>query len=106
MKRIMVRYKVKVGRAAENERYIKEVFEQLKRERPAGIRYASFKLEDGVSFVHIASSEAADGHNPLPELAAFKAFLGGVKERCEEPPVAMELTEVGSYAFFGNDPHG
>ena len=55
MKRVMVRYKVKADRATENERYIASVFEQLKREQPPGLRYASFKLGDGVSFVHIAS---------------------------------------------------
>jgi len=102
MKRTMVRYKVKAERAAENERYIAQVFEQLKRERPAGIRYAAFKLEDGVSFVHIVSYDGTDTHNPLTELSAFKTFAAGVKDRCEELPLIMELHEVGSYRFFGD----
>jgi hypothetical protein len=101
MKRRMVRYKVKAERAAENECYITQVFEQLERDRPAGVRYATFKLEDGVSFVHIVSYDKTDTHNPLTELAAFKTFAAGVKERCEEPPVIVELHEVGSYRFFG-----
>jgi hypothetical protein len=82
----MVRYKVKPDRAAENESYIAKVFEQLQRDQPPGLRYASFKLADG---------------NPLRELAAFKEFTARIKERCEEPPVAADLTEVGSYRFFG-----
>jgi hypothetical protein len=61
----MVRYKVKADRAAENERYITGVFEQLRRDRPSGLRYASFKLDDGVSFVHIVSLEATGRGNPL-----------------------------------------
>ena len=101
MKRIMVRYKVKSERAKENEKFIAKVFEQLNREKPAGLRYASFKLKDGVSFVHIVSLEAADGSNPLGELAAFKAFTAQISDRCEEPPVPVELSEVGSYRFFG-----
>ena len=101
MKRIMVRYKVKSERAKENEAFIAKVFEQLNRENPSGLRYASFKLNDGVSFVHIVSLEAADGRNPLGELAAFKAFTAQIGDRCEEPPVPVELTEVGSYRFFG-----
>jgi len=44
MKRVMVRYKVKADRAAENESYIAKVFEQLKREKPSGLRYASDPL--------------------------------------------------------------
>jgi hypothetical protein len=99
MKRVMVRYKVKAGRAAENERYIRNVFEQLQRDRPRGLRYASFKLADGVSFVHIASHEAVDGSDPLRELSAFQAFTAEVRDRCEDPPVVAELTEVGSYGF-------
>jgi len=101
MKRMMVRYKVKADRAVENEAFVSRVFEQLHREQPPGLRYASFKLEDGVSFVHIVLEEAADGRNALAELSAFKAFVAGVRDRCDEPPVAVELTEIGSYALFG-----
>ena len=101
MRRLMVRYKVKADRAAENERYITSVFEQLKRDKPSGLRYASFKLDDGVSFVHIVSVETADGSNPLGALSAFKAFTAEVRDRCEEPPVTVDLNEVGSYRFFG-----
>lgn len=96
----MVRYKVKTDRAAENERYITAVFEQLKREAPAGVHYASFKQGDGVSFVHIASTITTDGVNPLTSLTAFKAFVAQIKERCEEPPLAVDLAPVGTYRFF------
>jgi hypothetical protein len=96
----MVRYRVKADRAAENETYVKKVFEQLERERPTGVRYATFKLDDGVSFVHIASIQSEDGTNPLTELSAFKAFTADIKDRCEEPPVTVKLNEVGSYEFF------
>jgi hypothetical protein len=96
----MVRYKVKTDRAAENERYITAVFEQLKREAPAGVHYASFKQGDGVSFVHIASTITTDGVNPLTSLTAFKAFVAQIKERCEEPPLAVDLAPVGTYQFF------
>ena len=97
----MVRYKLKSDRVAENERLAKAVFEALAEQRPPGLRYATFRLDDGVSFVHLVSHDEADGSNALTSLAAFKAFAAGVKERCEEPPVRVELTEIGSYGFFG-----
>jgi hypothetical protein len=100
MKRVMVRYKVKADKVQENEALVRGVYKALQQENPAGIRYASFKLEDGVSFVHIASIETNDGHNPLSELAAFKAFQEEIKERCEEPPVAVDLEVLGAYGFF------
>jgi hypothetical protein len=95
----MIRYTVKRDRAAENERYIAEVFEQLNREKPTGLRYASFKLDDGVSFVHIVSFEAADDSNPLRELSAFKAFRAEIRDRCEDEPVTLDLKEIGCYRF-------
>ena len=96
----MVRYKVKADRANENQKYVEAVFEELLRNTPAGLRYAAFKLADGVSFVHIVSIETESGDNPLSQSPAFKAFQVGIKDRCEEPPVAVELDEVGSYRFF------
>lgn len=101
MRRVLVQYKVKADRAAENEAFISKVFEELKQSMPDGLRYASFKKADGVSFVHIASIETEDGSNPLDESQAFKAFQEGIKDRCEEPPVAVELTEIGSYRVLG-----
>jgi hypothetical protein len=98
-----VRYRVKGDRAADNEAYIQKVFAQLERERPPGLRYASFKLDDGVSFVHIASIETADGSNPLLALEAFKDFGAQIKDRCEEPPLSVGLNEVGSYRFLTDD---
>jgi len=100
MKRMMVRYKIKADRVAENERYVTSVFEQLNREKPAGLRYATFKLDDGVSFVHIVSHEAADDSSVLTGLSAFNAFTASIRDRCEEPPVATDLQEIGSYRFF------
>ena len=101
MKRVMVRYKVKPDRVAENERSIASVFEQLNREQPAGLRYASLKLDDGVSFMHIVEVDAPDGSNPLHALPAFNAFTTSVRDRCEELPVSVELQVVGAYHLFG-----
>jgi hypothetical protein len=92
----MVRYQVRPDAAAENERLIKQVFEQLARDKPAGLRYQSMKLADGVSFVHIASHDGG-GSNPLTQLEAFKAFAGGIKDRCVEQPVTVEVEVVGAY---------
>ncbi|HEX4464652.1 MAG TPA: hypothetical protein VH042_08455 [Solirubrobacterales bacterium] len=99
MKQVMVRYKVKPDRVQENEELVRAVYNELQRTTPAGLRYATFQLDDGVSFVHVAQTE--DGQNPLTEVAAFREFQKEVGERCEEPPVVAELREIGSYRFFG-----
>ncbi len=101
-RKVMVRYKVKADRAEENATYIQRVFEELAQTQPDGLRYASFRQNDGVSFVHIAFIDTAGGTNPLAETAAFKAFQAEIKDRCEELPVAVALEEVGSYRCFGS----
>ena len=101
MKKLIVRYKVKAGKADENQQLIEKVFEELYRKGPLGLRYASFRLSDGLSFVHVVSIETTDGNNPLIETSAFKAFNAAIADRCEEQPVLTEMTEVGSYRFFG-----
>jgi len=95
----MVRYRVRADRAAENEALVRAVYEELHASPPAGLRYGTFKLEDGVSFIHLTETE--DGQNPLPEVKAFQEFQAEIRERCEEPPVVSELTEVGSFRLFG-----
>ena len=92
----MVRYKLLPDRAAENEELVRAVYDQLNRERPEGLQYATFKFPDGVSFMHLVFESDQPGHI-LNEVAAFKAFAAEVASRCEEPPVATELTVVGSY---------
>ncbi len=95
MRHVMVRYKVKEERLAEHEALIRAVFDELSRTAPPGIRYAALKQPDGLSFVHIAFVDAPT--NPLETIAAFKAFTSGIRDRCSEPPVTVELTPIGRY---------
>lgn len=99
MRHVIVRYTVKPDRAEENELLVRAVYDELHRTEPAGLSYATLKLDDGISFVHIAATE--DGQNPLAEVAAFKQFQQGIAERCDEPPVVSELAAIGSYRMFG-----
>ena len=96
MKTIVVRYKTKPEHADENVRLVEKVYAELNAERPAGFRYVTLRLEDGVSFVHILSETEAGGDS-LAEQPAFKAFVAGVAERCAVKPVAMQASVVGSY---------
>jgi hypothetical protein len=101
MRQVMVRYKVKPDRVAENERLVRAVYDELHRTEPAGLRYATFRMADGVSFVHLSTTETEDGRNPLTEVEAFARFQEGIGERCDEPPVVTELEAIGSYRVFG-----
>ena len=95
MRKVMVRYRVKAGREAENEALVRAVYAELDELRVEGFRYATFRFDER-SFVHIAFAE---GEAPLPQLASFQAFTRDIEERCDEPPVVTELSEVGAYRF-------
>jgi len=84
---------------------VEAVFAELAAKNPGGLRYASFKQEDGVSFVDVVSIETADGSNPLEQIDAFDAFdafTDQIGDRCDIPPQVMPLTDVGTYHFFGD----
>jgi hypothetical protein len=102
MRQVMVRYKVKPDRVAENEALVRAVYEELHRIEPAGMRYATFRLADGVSFVHLSTTETDDGRNPLADLEAFKRFQEAIGERCDEAPAVTELHPIGAYRAFGD----
>jgi hypothetical protein len=100
MSQVMVRYKVKPGEAERNEALVRQVYEELHQTAPAEFRYATFVLDDGISFVHVASNESNDGRNPLMDVAAFREFQQNIEDRCDEPPFLVNLREVGSYGFW------
>ena len=94
---VMVRYTVKPERAAENERYIEQVFAELARTTPPSMHYSAFKLDDGVTFVHVYAHESPDGSDALRALPAFQAFRAGLAERCAVAPVRTVMQAVGTY---------
>jgi hypothetical protein len=100
MRRVIVQYKVKPDRAEENIQFIDNVFTELAESKPSGLRYASFKGEDGVTFIHFASIETDDGINPLDDSPAFQAFQEGIRDRCEIPPQVTQLNSIGSFQLF------
>jgi hypothetical protein len=95
MKHVMVRYKVKPDEVARNEELVRAVYEELAQVRPSGFRYATYRLDDGVSFVHLATVE--EGPAPLPELEAFQRFQERIEGRCEEQPKVTEVRRIGAY---------
>jgi hypothetical protein len=80
---------------------IAAVFAELKAAKPEGVRYLSLRVEDG-TFVHFVATEA-DAAGVLTNLAAFKAFQSGIRERCIEPPQPGSAIIVGNYRML-NEP--
>ena len=102
MKQVMVRYNVKPERVEENEELVRAVYEELRRTEPAGLRYATFKLDDGVTFVHLAVIESENEDSPLSRVRAFREFKEHLDDRTDEGRLRTELDRVGSYRLLGD----
>ena len=100
MPTLVVRYRTKPERADENQRLVEKVFAELDEMDATGFAYASFRLEDGVSFVHVVVEEDGAGSVSLAEVPAFQEFQTGIADRCDEQPVARAATVVGAHRMF------
>jgi hypothetical protein len=87
----VIRYRTKPEAADENQRLIENVFAELALKAPAGLRYSSFRLDDGVTFLHIATGDG------LPELPAFQEFQRDLADRLAAGPERTAATQLGGY---------
>jgi hypothetical protein len=97
MKTTVVRYQAKSEQANENQQLIEAVFAELDDRQPNGFTYKVFRLDDGVSFIHVVIEHDIDDPDSLQAVTSFQAFVAGIADRCDVPPVAMGATIVGSY---------
>jgi hypothetical protein len=95
----MIRAQIQEHKVPEAEEAARKMFAEIDQARPSGVRYASSKLPDGVTFVVILQLEE-DGDNPLLALQTFRDFQEGLKKWLAEPPSAEPLKIVGSYKLF------
>ena len=91
----VIRYRTKPECADENERLIRNVFAELASQCPEGLHYAAFRLEDGVSFMHVVVLDGEE--NPLATSRAFGEFQSGVNDRCEDGPTPSDATVIGNF---------
>jgi hypothetical protein len=96
-KTVVVQYKTRPDAAEENQRLVEAVYAELAERQPEGFRYATFRLDDGVSFVHVAMVEGDT--DPLGDVAAFKEFVAGVGDRVTDGPHSSPATAVGAYRW-------
>ncbi len=97
MNATVVRYQAKPEMADENQRLIETVFDELDDREPEGFTYKVFRLDDGVSFIHVVIEHDVDNPESLREMPAFQAFVADIEKRCDVPPVARGATIVGGY---------
>ena len=68
----MIRYRTRPDAAEENVRLVEAVYAALAEAKPRDFEYATYRLDDGTTFVHVA--RLPDTENPLAALPAFAEF--------------------------------
>jgi hypothetical protein len=91
----VIRYRTKPEAADENARLVAAVYAALAKSDPGHLRYITYLLADGVTFVHVAQRDA--DANPLADLPEFAEFQRNLADRCVEMPQPSDATIVGSY---------
>lgn len=97
MPAVMIRYKLRPNQVERNLELLHAVYEELRSNPPEGLRWASFQLDDEVSFVDFVVGHGPPGQ--LSQFETFRTFRSTLDERCDEPPVMTELHEVDSLGF-------
>lgn len=102
MKIVRVQYTVKPEYVEQNRKNIQAVMADLQANPIEGLRYTTFQLPDGNSFMHLNLSTSAEALAQFRERASFQTFRTALKaSEPLSPPKAEDLTLVGaSYDIF------
>ena len=98
----VIRYRTKPESADENQRLVEDVYAELATRDPGGMRYATLRLADGVTFIYIFMTDSDDTPNTMGDIPAFVEFQRQLAQRCVEQPAAQAATVVGSYRLLSS----
>ena len=107
MKIVKVEYTVKDDYVQKNRENIEKVMSDLKAMNNPNIKYSSFTLDDGKTFVHFAMYPDQETSDIVSELESFITFRQELKASIPEvPPRAENLSLVASaWEFFESQNH-
>ena len=101
MKIVRVHYTTRQQYAATNAENIKGIVAELKTINHPGIKYSTYLLPDGKSFMHFDQFENEEAHEYLMSLASFKKFAAELEASDLEVEPKLELlTLVASTETF------
>ena len=94
MKIVRVQYTTSHAYAATNMENIRQVVKELKQMNHPGIKYSTYLLPDGKTFMHFDQFENEEAHCVLQELESFKKFAAELSaSKLEQEPV-LELPSL------------
>ncbi len=97
MKIVKVQYTVKPEYVEQNKTNIQKVMDDLKAKPIEGMKYSSYLLEDGVSFMHLNIGKDTETLSKLNQIESFNEFRKQLKaSEPISPPKVEKLSLVGA----------
>jgi hypothetical protein len=97
----LIRSTINEGNVADVQGAVERIVQEMDETQIAGVRYASGRLNDGVTFIALVEFEDENGGgNPLFALPAYADLLENLKQWAAAPPVVEEINLIGSYRMF------
>ena len=96
MKITRVQYTVKPDFVEQNKKNIEAVMSELRALSNTDLKYASYVLDDGKTFMHLVHDKSNDGGHLPTSLESFKHFQSQLQGHFEVPPKAETLELVDS----------
>jgi hypothetical protein len=101
MKIIRVQYTTSPEYAAVNQENIRQVIKELKEINHPGIKYSTYLLPDGKTFMHFDQFENEEAHLFLQSMESFKKFAAELwASKLEVEPKLELLSLIGSTEEF------
>jgi quinol monooxygenase YgiN len=101
MKIVRVQYTTRAEYAAHNSKNINAIVTELKALNHPGIKYSTYMLPDGKSFMHFDQFEDEAAHEVLQGLKSFRIFAAELEASdLEQEPQLELLSLVGSTETF------
>lgn len=102
MKIVRVQYTTSPEYAATNQENIRRIVDELKQINHPGIKYSTYLLADGKTFMHFDQFENEEAHQVLQSLESFKKFSAELwASRLEvEPNLELPTLVASTEKFF------
>jgi len=96
MKIVRVQYTTTPEYASRNKENIRQVVNELRELNHPGIKYGTYMMPDGKTFMHFDQFENEEAHSVLTELESFKKFSDELLASNLEADPKLELLSLVS----------
>jgi quinol monooxygenase YgiN len=95
--RVLIRYTVHPDHIDRSVDLLREVYADLERSQPPGLRYETFQLNGTGEFLAMIESDGGPGDADHHRLESFQRYRAALNDICTQLPTVTHLEPVGTY---------